>query len=164
MFANILFGCTCLFFVRVAESSNFLNQVYLTEQEMHQIFDNAPLLSTVTETMEEQVPVDEEERVLPQPAETIIYPAASEAVQRNPFVLKFLQANVKVCAGCPHQSNTFRANETDPLPPYDIVICHRESGAGRRMGKFVKVQHRKTRTTMQMYLASVRIIRISKHP
>ena len=115
-----------LFVLRAAESSNFLNQVYLTEQEMHQIFDNAPLLSTVTETMEEQVPVDEEERVLPQPAETIIYPAASEAVQRNPFVLKFLQANVKVCAGCPHQSNTFRANETDPLPPYDIVICHRE--------------------------------------
>ena len=104
-----------LFVLRVAESSNFLNQVYLTEQEMHQIFDNAPLLSTVTETMEEQVPVDEDERVLPQPAETIIYPAASEAVQRNPFVLKFLQANVKVCAGCPLQSNTFRANETNKI-------------------------------------------------
>ena len=119
-----------LFVLRVAESSNFLNQVYHTEQEVHQIFDNAPLLSIVTETMEEQV------HVLSQPAESIIYPAASEAVQRNPFfVLKFFQASVKVCAGCPHQSNTFRANETDPLPAYDIVICHREIRRSKEDGE-----------------------------
>ena len=54
------------------------------------------------------------------------YPAASEAVQRNPFLLTFLQGNVKVCTGCPLQSNTFRANKIDPLPPYGIVICYQE--------------------------------------
>ena len=118
----------CLFVLKVPESSSMLNQVYLTEKEVEQIFHNAPSLSTMTGNLEEQIAVDVE--VQPR-----IYPPASEAVQRNPFVIKFLQANVKVCAGCPRPNNSFRANEVEPLPPYNIVICHKEIRTWKENGE-----------------------------
>ncbi len=118
----------CLFVLKVPESSSILNQGYLMEKEVEQIFHNAPSLSTMTGNLEEQIAVD----VSVQPR---IYPPASEAVQRNPFVIKFLQANIKVCAGCPRPNNSFRANEVEPLPPYNIVICHKEIRTWKENGE-----------------------------
>ena len=117
-----------LFVLKVAESSNILNQVYLTEEEVDELLHNAPPSLTVTGTLGEQITVDAE-------VESRIYPSASKAFQRNPFVLKFLQPNVKVCAGCPRPNSTFRENEVEPLPPYNIVVCHQEIRSWKENGE-----------------------------
>lgn len=54
------------------------------------------------------------------------YLPASQAMNSNPYLLKFLQENVKVCAGCVRPNNTFRVNGITPSPPYDVVVCHHE--------------------------------------
>ena len=54
------------------------------------------------------------------------YLPASKARNSNPFIFKYLEPNVKVCAGCPHPDNTFRSSNITLKPPTTIVVCHRE--------------------------------------
>lgn len=119
-----------LFVLGVRETSSLLNQVYLSEDEIRKMFVNIPPISpAAVGTMGESCPAEQtvqNDRCSHEPKSTN-YEPASEANGRNPFLLKFLASNVKVCAGCPRPNNTFGAHELqDPLAPYNMVICHKE--------------------------------------
>ena len=119
-----------MFVLGVEESNALLHQVYLTTDEVQTALEKSSSNETSTymsqacSTSREQNRQDRcssplsnnERRYLP----------ASQAMNPNPFLLKFLQENVKVCAGCIRPNNTFRNNGITPSPPYDIVVCHRE--------------------------------------
>lgn len=119
-----------MFVLGVKESNPLLQQVYLTTDEVQRALERLSshetsiYVSQACSTSKEQNRQDRcssplasnERRYLP----------ASQAMNSNPFLLKFLQENVKVCAGCTRPNNTFRNNGTALSPPYDIVVYHRE--------------------------------------
>ena len=120
-----------MFVLGVEESNPLLQQVYLTTDEILQgalerssSTETSTFGSQACSTSREQNRQDRCSSPLAQNDRR--YLPASQAMNPNAFLLKFLQENVKVCAGCIRPNNTFRNNGITPSPPYDIVVCHRE--------------------------------------
>lgn len=111
-----------MFVLGLADSCPLLQQVHLTTEEVTKMLKKTTSLSSEVQDSSEDRPSSRAgEQYLP----------ASQACQKslrdsNPFLLKYLESNVKVCAGCQYPNNTFRPNNTPLDPPYDIVVCHRE--------------------------------------
>lgn len=128
-----------LFVLGVPESSSLLNQVYLAEEETRKMLDNVPPISSpAVGTFSQSCSTEQtaQNDSSSQHVESIHYQPASEANDRNPFLLKFLVSNVKVCAGCPRPNNSFRGHQlVDLPPPYNIVICHKEIRQWRENGE-----------------------------
>ena len=107
-----------------------LQQVYLMADEVRQTLKGSSFEETSTSgrqvcsTSQEQESQDS--CLSPLAGSERRYLPASQAMNSNPYLLKFLQENVKVCAGCVRPNNTFRVNGITPSPPYDVVVCHHE--------------------------------------
>ena len=60
----------------------------------------------------------------PPPLIFIGQPTASPAVNTNPFYLKFITGNIRMCQGCRQSLRTMAGNI--PAPPYNLTVARKE--------------------------------------
>ena len=97
-----------MFVLGLTDSSPLLQQVHLKTEEVKKMLKKSP------ESSEVQLPFVGDQHIITEDLQSSSagqpkYLPASKARNSNPFILKYLEPNVKVCASCPHPDNTFEA-------------------------------------------------------